>query len=212
MTTGRPLTPVLRGPGSVTSRASTEDAFLDAAERLLISIGYGGITTRVLAKEAGANHGLVHYYFGSMDNLFVRVLERFTARLIARQRQMYGADIPFLEKWRQAMRYLDIDREYQKVWLELQALSWSRPHLRDRISAVNTEWRAVLTEAFGEPRQRLGIGIPLDALVSLVMTFNEGIMLERLSGVETGQRELLDWIDGWLQRGQAEISDQGRIA
>jgi hypothetical protein len=30
--------------------------------------------------------------------------------------------------------------------------------------------------------------------------------------VETGQRELLDWIDGWLQRGQAEISDQGRIA
>ena len=212
MTTGRPLTAVRRGPGSAASRASTEDAFLDAAERLLISTGYGGITTRVLANETGANHGLVHYYFGSMDNLFVRVLERFTARLIVRQRQMYGADTSLLEKWRQAMRYLDIDREYQKIWLELQALSWSRQHLRDRISAVNAEWRAVLTEAFGEPRDRLGIGIPLDALVSLVMTFNQGIMLERLSGVEMGQRELLDWIDGWLQRRQAEIGDQGRIA
>ena len=205
------LIPVLRRPGSATARASTEEVFLDAAERLLISIGYGGITTRVLANEAGANHGLIHYYFGSMDNLFVRVLERFTARLIGRQRQMYGADIPFLEKWRHAMRYLDVDREYQKVWLELQALSWNRPHLRDRISAVNTEWRAVLTEAFAEPRDRLGIGIPLDALVSLVMTFNEGIMLERLAGVETGQRELLDWIDDWLQRRQAELDDQERI-
>lgn len=211
MITDRTLIPVLRRPGSAAARASTEEVFLDAAERLLISIGYGGITTRVLANEAGANHGLIHYYFGSMDNLFVRVLERFTARLIGRQRQMYGADIPFLEKWRHAMRYLDVDREYQKVWLELQALSWNRPHLRDRISAVNTEWRAVLTEAFAEPRDRLGIGIPLDALVSLVMTFNEGIMLERLAGVETGQRELLDWIDGWLQRRQAELDDQERI-
>ena len=77
-------------------RQSTEDAFLDAAERLLISVGYAGVTTRVLAEEARTNHGLVHYCFGSLDNLFVRVLERFTARLIVRQREMYAADIPFL--------------------------------------------------------------------------------------------------------------------
>jgi hypothetical protein len=41
--------------------------------------------------------------------------------------------------------------------------------------------------------------MPLEALVSLVITFNEGIMLERLSGVETGHRELLEWIDNWLE-------------
>jgi hypothetical protein len=41
--------------------------------------------------------------------------------------------------------------------------------------------------------------MPLEALVSLVITFNEGIIFERLSGIETGQRELLDWIDGWLE-------------
>ncbi len=212
MTTDRPPTPVLRGPGSTASRASTEDAFLDAAERLLTTVGYAGITTRVLAEEARTNHGLIHYYFGSMDNVFVRVLERFTERLIARQREMYRADVPFLEKWRQAIGYLDMDRHYQKVWFELQALSWNRPHLRDRVAAVNGEWRAVLTEAFAAPRDELGIEMPLDALVALVMTINEGIILERLSGVETGQRELLDWIDGWLQRRQAEIGDQGRIA
>jgi AcrR family transcriptional regulator len=186
--------------GSI-ARQENEQAFLDAAERLLVSVGHAGISTRALAEEAGVNHGLVHYYFGSMENLLARVLERFTERLIERQRAMYAdPGVPFLEKWRTAMRYLDADREYQKVWLELQALAWNRPELRDRVAHVNAEWRAVLREAFAEPRDRYGIDMPLDALVSLVITFNEGIIFERLSGIETGQSELLGWIDRWLER------------
>jgi AcrR family transcriptional regulator len=186
------------------ARAEVEDRFLDAAERLLVEVGYAGISTRRLADEAGANHGLVHYYFGSMENLLARVLERFTDRLIARQRELYQSEIPFIEKWRTAMRYLDADREYQKVWYELQALSWSRPELRERIAHVNAEWRAVLTDAFAGPLAQYGWPIPLDALVSLVGTFNEGIILERLSGIETGHAALLAWIDELLERGEAQ--------
>ena len=186
-------------PASV-ARHQTEEAFLDAAERLLVSVGHAGISTRALAEEAGANHGLVHYYFGSMENLLVRVLERFTDRLIARQRAMYAAaDVPFAEKWRTAMRYLDEDREYQKVWFELQALAWNRPELRERVARVDGEWRAVLSDALAGPRERYGIEMPLQALVSLVITFNKGIIFERLSGIETGQAALLEWIDGWLE-------------
>ena len=186
-------------PASV-ARQQTEEAFLDAAERLLVSVGHAGITTRALAEEAGANHGLVHYYFGSMENLLARVLERFTDRLIARQRAMYAAsDVPFVDKWRTAMRYLDADRAYQKVWYELQALAWNRPDLQARVAHVDAEWRAVLTEALAGPREHYRIDMPLPALVSLVMTFNEGIILERLSGIRTGQAELLEWIDRWIQ-------------
>lgn len=182
------------------ARQQTEEAFLDAAERLLVRVGHAGITTRALAEEAGANHGLVHYYFGSMENLLARVLERFTDRMVARQRAMYEAPaVPFADKWRMAMRYLDADRSYQKVWYELQALAWNRPELRERVAHVNDEWRAVLTEALAEPRERYRIEMPLAALVSLVMTFNEGIIFERLSGIETGQAELLQWIDEWLE-------------
>ncbi|MDQ4018410.1 MAG: TetR/AcrR family transcriptional regulator [Actinomycetota bacterium] len=180
-------------------RASAEVALLDAAERLLVDVGYSGITTRRVAEEAGVNHGLVHYYFGSIEHLLVRTLERFTKRLIERQRAMYAADKPFLEKWRTAMRYLvGEDVEYEKVWLELQALSWNHPELRERVARVNSEWRAVLTEAFEEPRERYGIEMPLDALVSLVMTFNEGVILERAQGITTSHAALLAWIDGWL--------------
>jgi TetR/AcrR family transcriptional regulator len=186
---------------SPVARSDVEEAFLDAAERLLVDVGYAGITTRRVAQEAGANHGLVHYYFGSMENLLVRVLERFTERLIVRQRAMYAdPELSFHDKWRQAMRYLDEDREYQKVWYELQALAWNRPELRERVARVDEEWRKVLREAFAEPRERYGIEMPLEALVALVITFNEGMMLERLSGIETGQAELLAWIDDWLGR------------
>ncbi len=178
----------------------TEQALLDAAERLLVDVGASGVTTRRIAEEAGANHGLVHYYFGSVEQLLVRVLERFTERRIERQRQMYAAETPFLEKWRTAMAYLEEDRPYQKIWFELQALAWNRPELQERLARVHAEWHAVLSEAFAPVREQLGLEVPLEALVSLVYTFNEGIILDRLSGIETGHRELLDWIDGWLER------------
>jgi AcrR family transcriptional regulator len=181
-------------------RNQTEEAFLDAAEQLLIDVGHAGVTTRSLAQAADANQGLVHYYFGSMENLLVRVLERFTDRLIARQRAMYSApDVPFIDKWRTAMRYLDADHEYQKVWFELQALAWNRPELSERVAQVNAEWRAVLTEALTEPRERYGIDMPLDALVSLVITFNVGIIQERLCGITTGHAELIEWTESWLE-------------
>ena len=183
------------------ARSAAEEALLDAAERLLLEVGYAGITTRRLAEEAGVNHGLVHYYFASNENLLVRTLERFTERLIARQRQLYAAELPFAEKWRSAMRFLvSEDVAYEKVWLELQALAWNNDELRVRLVRVNAEWRAVLTEAFEAPHRELGIELPLEALVSLVMTFNLGIIVERLGGIHSGHDQLLDWIDRWLSR------------
>ena len=181
------------------ARSAAEEALLDAAERLLVDVGHAGITTRRLAEEAGVNHGLVHYYFGSNENLLVRALERFTERLIARQRDLYASDLPFVEKWRTAMRYLiSEDVTYEKIWMELQALAWNNEGVRERLARVNAEWRRVLTEAFAEPHRELGIEMPLEALVSLVMTFNLGIIVERLGGIDAGHAELLDWIDRWL--------------
>jgi AcrR family transcriptional regulator len=195
----------VRTAAEPSTRAQTEDAFLDAAERLLIEVGYSGITTRRLAGEAGANHGLVHYYFGSMENLFVRVLERFTERLIARQRDMYArSDISGLEKWRTAMGYLESDLAagYPKIWLELQALGWNQPDIAERVGGVNRQWRAVLSEAFDEMMDEYGLDrerLPVEAIVSLVLTFNVGIMVERLSGIAAGHRDLLEMVERWLE-------------
>ena len=40
----------------------------------------------------------------------------------------------------------------------------------------------------------------IETLVSLVMTFNLGIIIGRLGGIDTGHRELLDWIEQWIPR------------
>ena len=185
-------------------RSTTAESFLDAAERLLVEIGHASISTRRLAAEAGANQGLVHYYFGSMDELFVQVLERFTERLVARQREMYAADVPFIEKWRTAWRFQqdDLEAGYSRIWMELQALSWSRPELRPRVVHVNEEWRGVLRDAFANAADEYGLDqdeVPVDALVAMTMTFAQGYAIERLEGIDEGHAELLDWIERWLE-------------
>ena len=196
---------------SASAGGSPREALLDAAERLLVADGYAAVTTRRVAEEAGLNHGLIHYYFGSMEELFVQVLERFTTSLIERQQEMYAQDIPFLQKWRAAMDYLDQDAAsgYQKLWLELQAMAWNRPELRERVARVNAAWREVLTEALDAAAKEYGLArtaFPVDSLVSLVMTFNQGLILERLSGVTDGHAPLLASIDGWL----SSLQDQAR--
>lgn len=184
-------------------RDANVEAFLDAAERLLIREGAAGISTRKLAAEAGQNHGLVHYYFGSVDELLVQTLERFTARVLERQRAMYGSEEPFIAKWRKAMGFIDQDLAsgYPKVWGELQALAWNRPELRERLRDVTEQWRALLGEAVAGAIEEYGLDesrFSVDAWTALVMQFNEGLLLERLLGIDRGHDALLAAIDGWL--------------
>lgn len=203
--------PSQTAPAQPHPRNATATAFLDAAEQLLIGVGHAGITTRRLAAAAGANQGLVHYYFGSIDELLVQVLERFTERLIARQREMYAADRPFIERWRSAWSFQeeDLGAGYSKIWMELQALSWSRPDLRPRVARVNAEWRAVLRDAFERAAAQYGLAedeFPVEALVALMMTLGQGYAIERLEGIDQGHPELLAWIERWLESLEARTT------
>jgi AcrR family transcriptional regulator len=185
---------------ATTRREEVRSALLDAAERLLIETGYASLTTRKVAAEAGVNHGLVHYYFGSMEELLLQVLERFTEHLIERQTAMYEGATPFIEKWRTAMRWLDEDVEagYPKVWWELQAMAWNHPEMRERLVRVDERWRELLRTHFGRALEEYDVDFPLEAVVSLVMTFNKGVQIEQLSGITTGHGALIAWIDRWM--------------
>ena len=185
------------------ARQEATQAILDAAECLLVDVGYARITTRRLAERAGVNQGLVHYYFGSMEEVLLQAVERFTSRLVERQRSMYASDTPFIEKWRAAMSFLeeDSDSGYQKILLELYALGWNNEAIRNRMKHVHEQWMNVLLPSFEDGLTELGVDkerYPVEAIVSLVSTFNQGIMLERLSGVDSGHRELLEMIERLL--------------
>lgn len=187
-------------------------ALLDAAERLLIERGHAALSVRVVATEADVNHGLVRYYFTNLDNLLLEAFDRFTNQLFERQRALYAQDIPFIEKWRTAMSYLEIedrDTGYGKLWLEMQSLAWNKPELKARLQEVNRGWRDILTKAFTGAMDDYCIDteqFPVDAVVSLVMTFNLGLQLEAIGGTREGHDALLAMIDQQLQ--QAEHTKQ----
>src|SRR5919198_6510743 len=156
------MTKTIDSSESTTSRAAARTALLDAAERLLIDQGHAGITTRKVAAQAGVNHGLVHYYFGSIEELLFQAMERYTQRLLDRQRALYAAQIPFIEKWRQAMRFIDEDLEagYPKIWAELHAVAWNRPQFQQRIAQVHLQWREIFGEALAQAEEGVGFSAP----------------------------------------------------
>ncbi|WP_294079099.1 TetR/AcrR family transcriptional regulator [Proteiniphilum sp. UBA5384] len=54
---------------------SMEFQILEAAENLFLKQGYAKTSTGQIAKLAGCNQALVHYYYRTKDNLFEKVFE-----------------------------------------------------------------------------------------------------------------------------------------
>jgi AcrR family transcriptional regulator len=185
------------------AKARAREALLEAAQRLLAEVGYARITTRTLAEAAGVNQGLIHYYFGSVEEVLFQAFERYSETLLERQREMYAGTATFLEKWRAAARFLeqDLAAGYPKIGFELAALGWNHPRFRKRAAAVVERWRQVLTDALRGALDEYGLDprlFPLEGVVSLVLTSQLGHMFESLSGIERGHPELVALFDGWL--------------
>ena len=106
-------------------------ALLDAVERLMLSEGYAAVTSRRVAAEAGVNPGLVYYYFGPMDNLFVEVFRRSAARMLDGQARALASDQPLWALW-------DLIRDQTNTSLNLEFLALGNH--RKAVKAEMTEF------------------------------------------------------------------------
>ena len=181
----------------------TADALLDATERLLVAEGPTALTTRRIAEEAGQSHGLIRYHFGSLEQLVVQTVERASANILDRQRQLYSGDEPFIEKWRTAMGYLEADvasGTFPKLAGELLALSWNEPAYRPAIHALIDGFSDMLSDAVRSALSEYELdGVDVEALATLIRSFQLGMLADRLAGVTTGHDHLLATIDRWLE-------------
>ena len=94
-------------------------------------------------------------------------------------------------------------------------MSWSRPEMQERVGRILREWQSVLEPAFraglatssGSTRS----GTRSKRVVSLVLTFNEGVILERLSiaGVDSGARAIADRLIDRMLRAYAARTGEG---
>jgi len=186
------------------ARQQATAALLEGAERLLFESGYAAVTTRRVAEEAGVKHGLVHYYFGSMEELLTQTLERVANRLAEPLEEHYAnPDLTFAEKWRiVAQDWIDQPTSrFPKILLELSAMSWNIPQLRQRVSAVYARFRAIFERYFGEAMREYGLDesqFPLKVVAAAAGTFQLGVIVEGLSQFHEGHEELLTWVQSWL--------------
>ncbi len=70
---------------------TTEQRILDAAERLFLEKGFAMTSTTEIAREAGCNHALLHYYFRTKERLFEQIFEK---KIILFAGVFHGPDLP----------------------------------------------------------------------------------------------------------------------
>src|SRR5262245_27134554 len=115
----------------VKRRAATEEkrnGVLDATEELMLKEGYAAVTPRNVAAAAGISAPLLHYYFPTLDDLFVAVLHRRSDRNVERMAEALAAPEP-LQAWWQ----LAADPRGTALFIELMAAANHRPELKAEV-------------------------------------------------------------------------------
>jgi AcrR family transcriptional regulator len=143
---------------TVVRATDTRSLILDAARRRLLADGYGGLSTRKVADEAGVPLSQLHYHFGSKQGLILALLDEENRRRLERQRRMYAEDAPLWLRYERACDFLedDLDSGYVRVLQEMIAAGWSNQELGDAVRELLGGWYALLAQVAREAEQRYG--------------------------------------------------------
>ncbi len=174
----------------------TRTAILDATEAIMGEEGYAAVSSRKVASRAGLKSQLVHYYFKTMDDLFLAVMHRVEERHFERMAQAIASKAPLRALWEQST-----DSTGPRLHTELVALATHREAFRNEISRSSARSRnlrlAVVSKALdqrGIEQTRLSpmvLSIFLEAISRLIMS---DISL----GIALGHREIVDFVESYI--------------
>jgi AcrR family transcriptional regulator len=176
---------------------ATRKALLDAAEELLISKGAAAITTRKVADRAGVNQALVHYHFGTIEQLLLAVLERVSVQVKERSEGIYRSEGSFMQGWFEEMEAMitsDFERGWGKIWLENLTLAANRPKIGKQYVKTSTMTRKLHERHVSDMLEQYGVDqaeFPAQAIVTLLDAITSKLILDRLVGIKAGHSELL---------------------
>lgn len=71
--------------------AATRSRLLSAARELIIEVGWGAVSTRMVSRRAGVPTGSVHYHFASVDGLLRAASAEALAAVTAQLKAGFGA-------------------------------------------------------------------------------------------------------------------------
>lgn len=154
--------------------AEGRDALIEAASRVVARDGFGGLTYRSVADQAGTTHGLVSYHFGTRDNLVHEMV--LTACRDSIERSLMEPDSGELDDFAGGLAELVASSpDEQALQFELALEARRREQLVPEVRALYDEYLEVTKEAL----QRFDVE-PDDALVRLIFAALDGLTLQQL--------------------------------
>jgi AcrR family transcriptional regulator len=185
-------------PATSPRRIGAEDSktraqLLDAAEELLLEEGYAAVTSRRVAAKAGLKPQLVHYYFRTMDDLFLEVFRRRAEANVERIERDVAADASLRSLWQ-----LNADLRGARFIIEFVALANHRKTIRAEVAHYAERFRAAqlkaVTAALAEQDLTADELPPVVALL-LLTGLSQILGLEQALGVTAGHAETIAFVE-----------------
>ena len=182
--------------------AKNRGVLLDAAEQLMLEEGYAAVTSRRVADRAGLKPQLVHYYFRTMDEMFIEVFRRRAKRGLEAQALALESPQPLWALWE-----FGIDPAGTQLTMEFMGLANHRKALRTEIAFYAERFRAQQVDAIGAALRRYGLetsDVPPVIWAVFATSVSRVLVMERALGMSAGHDEMLAFCEGWLHRMEGE--------
>ena len=181
-----------RRKGSESSETRTR--LLDVTERLMLKEGYAAVSSRRVAAAADVTPALVHYYFGTIDDLFLAVLQRRAEGMLEQQRKtLLSAENPLRALWDAAN-----DPTRTGFVLEFMSLANHRKVIRAELARHSDRFRDMQLEVVSEYLDRRGVDIdqfPPMAIIVMINAISQNAVLEQSIGMKVGIAETIAFIE-----------------
>lgn len=177
--------------------SATAQAILDGAERVLQKRGYGAITSRSVAEEAGVKHQLVYYYFPDIDGLLLAACQRRLGQGIERLKENANSEKPVRAVWDNFNAAID-------AWLEFEYMALANHHEGIRQEIVNflAEAREIETAIIEKVYREKNIDpepIPPGALAFLITYTSMSLIREKGTGFTVAHPEIEGMVERFLK-------------
>jgi TetR/AcrR family transcriptional regulator len=176
--------------------SAVRSALIDAAELLIREGGYPSVTARNLADKINLKRQIVHYYFHSMDDLFIAVIRRGADKGRPRLEAALTSDEPLRALWE-----INSDPVQATLTLELSALASRRPAVRAEVKRFAEEFRDLQTRVLVRHLEKRGISPELQPIVATVLltSLSQVLTLESAIDIDRGHPETLAFVDDCLR-------------
>ena len=178
--------------------STTRDMLIDATIQIMVEEGYAAATSRRVAAKAGVKPALVHYYFPTMDGLYLDVFRRGAAAYLEHQQKALASDRPLHAFWDTLIEPKDT-----RLLLEFMGLANHRKEIRAEISAWQERWREMQITALNFIVREHGLDtseFPPAGLAVVIAAIGRMLIFEEALGTTGGHKEAVALVNRFLDQ------------